>query len=81
MLLGIGIYLYVFIVSGLIDFLWIRCQQMILKKRALASAIYGVLLDLAGASIILAYVDDLAYLFPSLLGAFIGNYLTVKLAS
>ena len=78
MYLLIGIYLYVFVVSAVIDFLWIRCQQMVVQKRALASAVYGVLLDLAGATIILAWVDDWKYLLPSLLGAFIGNYFTVK---
>lgn len=70
---------YVFIASSVLDLVWVLGVRRASQGKAFQSAFLSSLMTLLGAGIIIEYTRNLWYLVPAALGAFIGNYLAIKL--
>ncbi len=75
------IALSVFLGSLLLDILWAFGIRRMTQGKAAQSALLSAAITLVGGFVITEYVGNLLYLIPSALGAFIGNYFSIKLDS
>jgi len=67
-----------FTLTATAEFLWVLWMRRTAQGKALSSAIFGAILWLMGAGVILSYVENKWMLIPAVLGSFISGYFTVK---
>lgn len=70
--------LLIFSATFITDAIWALCVKYVADKKALKAANYGTFLYLTSAYAVLIYTKEPIYLVPSLMGAWLGTYLTVK---
>ena len=56
------------------DFTWAKYIATVAAHSSLAAAIYGVIVVVLGAYIVVSYVEDKRLIIPAAIGAFIGTY-------
>ena len=72
-------FIAVFFAMFFTDIFWTMLVRKTTQGKALAAAIYSVILVLLSAVAITSFVEETIYLVPAALGAFAGTYLTVKI--
>lgn len=70
--------LLVFILMFICDVIWAAYFRFINDKQALPASICGVLIYLFGSLVTIKWMEDVRYLAPAMVGAFLGTYITVK---
>lgn len=71
-------FLMVFGASFLSDICWAFYFIKIASQKAIAAGLWGASVIILGSMITISFVDDHTLLIPSVLGAFVGTFLTVK---
>jgi hypothetical protein len=72
-------YLLVFAIALVSDYVWTACIHSISKEKPLSAAFFSALTVLLGGVATITFVSQPKYLIPAVLGAFAGTYLTVRL--
>ncbi len=72
-------FLLVFLLVGLVNFLWANYIRHIAKGNPLAAASFGAAISLFGNCATLIYISDHRMIVPAAFGCFISTYLSVKL--
>ena len=67
--------LYVFLATALMDVFWAQYIRATAGKRAFAGGVYAALLLGLSATVVMAYVNNVAMILPAMAGAFVGTYL------
>ncbi len=68
----------IFLATTASDILWVFYIRRTSEGKAIAAAAFSSLIVLLGGLVVLAYVDNMWYLIPAALGAFIGTIITIK---
>ena len=68
----------VFLSSLILDILWAFCIRRISTGRAFQAASFSFFITFVSGFITVEFVNNRWYLIPAAIGAFVGNYLTVK---
>jgi hypothetical protein len=71
----------VFLAVVLGDILWVLYIRRSGEGRALSAAVFGTLIWIFGAFVVINYMEDKRLIIFAVLGAFIGTYLAVKFDS
>lgn len=66
------------VAMAVVDWAWARYAIALADRRALAGAVWAVMILLPSAFTITSYVHDPRMLAPAALGAFVGTYVSVK---
>jgi hypothetical protein len=72
-------FIGVFFGAFLVDILWTLGIRRTSQGKALSSALLSSTLLVINGLVVLSYVNNAWYLLAGALGAFTGNYLTVKM--
>lgn len=71
-------FILVFILVGLVNFLWANYISHIAKSNAMAAALYGTAISLFGNIATIVYISDNRMIIPAAIATFIATYLSVK---
>ena len=71
-------FITVFLSSLILDILWAFCIRRISTGKAFQAASFSFFITFVSGFITLEFVGNRWYLIPAAIGAFVGNYLTVK---
>jgi hypothetical protein len=67
----------VFLAVILSDIIWVFYIRRVNQGRALSAAVFGTIVWLFGAFIVVNYIEDKRQIIFAVLGSFIGTYLAV----
>ena len=70
-----------FVLMALVDFVWAKYTEHITKKNAVGASLYSTVIVMFNGVVTIGFVADHTLLIPTVLGAFAGTYIGVKLAS
>jgi len=70
----------VFLAMVFVDIVWVFYIRKTTQGKAVQAASLSTLIVLLGAFVIINYVENLWYIVPTILGAFVGTYVAVKIA-
>ena len=70
-----------FLLTAFTEVLWVLWIRRTATGKAFSSAVFGSLLWLMGAGVVLSYVANKWMLIPAVLGSFVGGYITIKIDS
>ena len=73
-------FFFVFLLVGLVNFLWARYITHIADARAAKAALYGTTISLLGNLVTIIYISDHRVIIPAAFGTFIGTYLSVRMS-
>lgn len=71
-------FLLVFICVTVTDGCWAIYIVKTAQKKALPAATWGAAISLLAAFTVIMYTEDHHFLFASVLGAFVGTYISIK---
>lgn len=71
-------FLLVFICVAITDMCWAIYIIKTAQKKALLASIWGSGISLLSAITVISYTNDHRFIIASVLGAFIGTYVTIK---
>lgn len=71
--------LLVFIATGVADLLWAMYIRRTSNGQAFQAGLFSALMVFLGAFVVTSYIENSLYLIPSVFGAFVGTYYTVKI--
>jgi len=68
----------IFLATAVSDVLWVFYIRRTSKGKAISAASFSAMIVLLGGLVVLAYVDNMWYLIPAAIGAFVGTIITIK---